>query len=220
MKSLGIKICIATCLAFVSSSLYATTTLRFSVTGTARATGFSDNLGVAGVDGMRWGIVIDTQGNGFQGGAYDLFDSSISGFLGASSSATDDYFFIPGTPPTTSTLAGTGSDPGGSGGITSMVGAPNGTDGLIAGVTTGDPFAIIWFATTPNADGTYYGLMTDASFLLPASGSFVDFVAPFTGSSADPIKPASYQFASVPEPSRSVLALLGLGLVLLRRRRA
>lgn len=220
MNSKGIKIlavAIATC---CCANLYATTTLRFSVTGTARATGFSDNLGLAGVDGMRWGIVIDTQGNGFQGGAYDLFDSSISGFLDASSSATDDYFFIPGSPPVTSTLTGTGIDPGGSGGITSMVGAPNGTDGLISGVSTGDPFAIIWFATTPNADGTYYGMMTDASFLLPASGSFVDFVTPFSGASADPIKPANYQFASVPEPSRSVLAILGLGLVFLRRRRA
>ncbi len=200
-------------------SAKATTTLRFSVTGTARATGFSDSAGLAGVDGMRWGIVIDTSGNGFQGGSYDLFDSATTGFLAASSSATDDYFFTPAVPPTTSTLSATGTDPGGAGGITSMVGAPNGTDGLIAGVSTNDPFAIIWFATTPNADGSYYGMFTDPSFLLPGSGSFVDFVGPFTGGSADPLKPASFQFTAAPEPSRTVLAFLGLAMVGLRRRR-
>lgn len=217
MKSTSLTILFAATLLACSTSM-ATTTLRFAVTGTNRATGFSDNLGVAGINNMRWGILIDTNGGGFQAGSYDLFNSATSGFLSASTLATDDYYFTPGTLPVTANQTATGIDPGGDGGIVSAAGAPNGTDGIIPGVTTGDPFAIIWFATTPNANGTYYGVFTHPSFLLPASGSFADFNTPFLGGIGDPIKPASFVFG-VPEPSR--LMLLGLGAVglIFRRRR-
>lgn len=208
----------ATCVSTAS----ATTTLRFSVTGTNRATGFSDQNGVAGVDGMRYGMIISTTDGSFTAGTYDVFDNSVSQFLKVGGLDTDDYYFTPGTLPTTNTLSATGIDPGGAGGISSIAGAPNGTDGLIAGVSTNDPFALMWFAVTPTANGSAYGVFTDPSFLLPASGALVDFNAPFLGAGADPIKAASFTFggAVVPEPSRAILAGLGLMGLMLRRRRA
>ncbi len=223
MNKFSIKLLLLAGVLSCAATASATTTLRFSVTGTNRATGFSDHNGTAGVDGMRYGIVIDTSAtnglnaNGFQSGNYDVFDNTVSGFLKVGGVTTDDYYHAGST---TTSLGATGTDPGGSGGITSVVGAPNGTDGVFAGVSTSDPFALIWFESAVNANGSYYGLMTDASFQLPAGGSTVDFNAPFTGSTADPIKPASYQFgAAVPEPSRFLLAGLGLvGLVMRRRR--
>lgn len=221
MNRLLSKMILLAAFAAGATSVHATTTLQFSVTGTNRATGFSDHAGLAGVDGMRYGMIIDTSGNGLNGGNYDLFTGNTSGFLTVGGIATDDYYFVSSTFPTTSTSTATGTDPGGSGTIIAIANAPNGTDGLISGVTTNDPFALIWFQSATNAAGSYYGIMTDASFLLPSSGSTVAFNTPFIGSTADPIKPANYQFGAVPEPSRMVLAGLGvLGLIARRRRKA
>jgi hypothetical protein len=209
------------CITVGTLSVQATTTLRFSVTGTNRATGFSDQAGLVGVNGMRYGIVISTGNGTFSGGgatSYDVFDSSVSQFLSIESVLTDDYYFTPSALPVTSALTATGIDPGGAGGIGSVANAPNGADGLIPGVTTGDPFALMWFAVTPNVNGSYYGVFTDASFMLPGSGSLVDFNAPFLGATADPIKAATHLFG-VPEPSRSIFAGLGLLSLVLRRRR-
>jgi hypothetical protein len=202
----------------------ATTTLQFSVTNTARATGFSDSAGLVGVNGMRWGIVIDTAGDGFDGGTvgdgYATFDNSVSGFLSKGAAVTDDYFFTPASLPTTSTQTATGTDPGGAGGIVSAALAPNGTDLQIPGVTTADPFAIIWFESAPNVIGANYGLFNHPSFLLPASGTSVSFASVFAGASADPIKAANLEIAGIPEPSRGILLLGGILGLALRRRRA
>jgi hypothetical protein len=210
-----------------SGQVSATTTLAFSVVGTNRATGFADASGAA-ANGMRWGLVIDTAGDGFDNTllntTYDAFSIGASGFIvtslnGVSQGASDDYFFTPASLPTTNTLGATGIDPGGVGGIVSAAGAPNGTDGIIPGVTTNDKFSIIWFSPNATAAGTNYGMFTDASFLLPASGTTVNMNAPFLGASADALKPANLTFTNIPEPSRLMLVAFGLvGLVVRRRR--
>lgn len=108
----------------------------------------------------------------------------------------------------------------------------------IPGWTTGDPLALLWFptltlASTTIGAATPYGLYTTA---VPIDGS--TWVTPTDPSSAVPLyfftadgsdygpgsNPAlagnaSLTVGAVPEPSRTLLGLIGLGVVALRRRR-
>lgn len=198
----------------------ATVTLQISQIGVARATGFANNAGTP-TDGMRWGIVVDTSGNGFNGGSYDVFDYNTSGFLAVASVATDDYYVAHPTSALTQTLSATGGDPGGPGGITSINPVPFGG---ATNISTGDPFSIIWFETAP-ASGTYYGMLGNQSvtpqFDIPNDTDVYSVAGFFAGGTADPAKPANLQFGTpIPEPSR--LMLLGLGALGIfgRRRRS
>jgi hypothetical protein len=227
-KSRFINLAALTLLA-LSGTGYATTTIIFS-SASGRLSGFGNAADPAiATNGLRWGLVIDTLGDGFDSSfantTYDSFTNSTSGFISATtsgvSSISDDYFFTPASLPSTADAAagtaGSGETGTQTASITSAVGAPNGTDGLIANVTTSDKFAIIWFAETP-AEGTAYGLYHNpTAFLLPASGTSVNLSSNFAGN--DSVKAANLNFTAVPEPSR--LMLLGFGLigVFFRRRR-
>lgn len=202
--------------AFATVNSYATVTLQFGQTGVARASGFANNAGIA-TNGMRWGIVIDSSGNGFGAGSYDVLDQTSNGFLSVGSLASDDYYVTTGL--STNSATATGSDSAvTAGAITQLTNILGPT--FPTGVTAGDAFRIIWFDGTP-ASGSYYGMMSDPTFVIPADGSTVSFANVFVGDS-DPIKSASLQFpgaSPVPEPSR--LMLLGLGFfgLFFRRRR-
>ena len=118
----------------------------------------------------------------------------------------------------TSNQTATGTDPGGAGGITALA---NIFSSYPAGVGAGDAFKIIWFETTP-ALGTNYGTFGDAQFTLPPDSNTQSYATVFdSGTSVDAAKPASLTFGgtAAPEPSRTVLAFLGLAMVGLRRRR-
>lgn len=185
--------------------------------------GFGDAAGTP-TNGLRYGMVIDTLGDGFDnsfvGSTYDSFDNAVSGFLsrtiGGISAVTDDYYFTTGLLTANATAVAGGGETGTQvSTITSLLGAPNGTDGLIANVSTGDAFSIIWFATSPTAMGSNYGMFNIGAFTLPASGTSVSFASNFTGN--DSPKAANLQFTNIPEPSR--MMLLGFGVVGLGMRR-
>jgi PEP-CTERM motif len=204
-----------------ASQATATSTLQFSNVG--RLTGFSAFGDLDGTDLLRWGIVIDTNNNGFADlttptDKYDAFNNGVSGFLSIGSVVTDDYFHA-GALPVTSTLGPLGLDPGGPGGVVSMTTVPNGDDSGVDVFDTGDDFAIIWFDGA-SVDGNYYGIFRTNNFDLPPSGT-VSYSAQFNNVAAEPIKQANIQFgaALIPEPSR--LMLLGFGLIgiFARRRR-
>ena len=89
------------CLFFgIASQASATVTFQFSLPFSG---GIASNLANASgvvTNGMRWGIIIDTAGNGFANAAanYDAYAPGVgtAGFLSVGGTVTDDYF-IPGT---------------------------------------------------------------------------------------------------------------------------
>jgi hypothetical protein len=114
--------------------------------------------------------------------------------------------------------------------------------GLLTNWTAGDPLALLWFPTlaagsTTIPAGTTYGRYTNASavdgsdaWITPSDGTSdhnllfytKDGVELSPGSGAANLAPAgnaSLTVAAIPEPSRSMLGLIGLGVLALRRRR-
>lgn len=180
--------------------------------------GIADNLansaGVA-TNGMRWGIIVDTTGNGFSS-TYSAYASgtATAGFFNSNGTATDDYY-IPGALTVNGSVfpaSDNGTTPG-DGSILDDL-AVN----YLNGVSSNDKFALIWFNDNTSANNSQYGFFTDASFVLPAdTGATAGFTGPFAGT--DPIRSASNTFQAVPEPSR--LIVLGFGVVglIVRRRR-
>lgn len=222
---------VAVCLGFAAAA-HATVTIQFSQTNVGRATGFSDSAGVAGVNGMRWGIVVSTLDSILQGAGptptqmYDAgFSLNTAGFLSINNVLTDDYY-VPAfaadtvTPLLTSNLTATGTDPGGAGGITTALNVPFGGT---TNISTGDPFGVIWFQSG-SAIGNAYGLLQNqiiaSEFDIPADGATNSVASAFfTQVNPDPIKPANLVLSGVPEPSRFLLlGLGGIGLLLRRRR--
>jgi len=218
---------LAACLCFAAVPARASVTLQFSQVGVGRATGFANSSGVA-TNGMRWGIVVDTLANGISGAGptmYDPgFDLSTAGFLMVNNVLTDDYY-VPAistidlvTPLVTSFQSGTGGDVGGNGGITAIGNVPFGGG---TGISTGDPFGIIWFESGSGI-GNSYGVLENqsvsAEFDIPADGNTTSFASTyFTAVNPDAIKPANLMLT--PEPSRFLLlGLGGIGLLLRRRR--
>ncbi len=197
----------------VLTSATATTTLQFSNAPNG-ATNFANASGVV-TNGMLWGVVIDSSGNGFSGTAYDTFNTGTSGFLSAGGSLTDDYYFF--TNNSTQSLGPpfySGVEAG-SGAITTANAVPTTGDG-VSGVGSGDAFSLIWFATSTANIGDNYGMFTDASFTLQSSG-IVNYSGVFAGS--DPVRSATFTIGGVPEPSRMMLLGFGLAGLFFRRRR-
>jgi hypothetical protein len=203
--------------AFACSEARATVTLQFSSVS-AKLTNLANDLGVV-TDGMAWGVLIDTDGDGFDyiptGTTYTEFTNSVVSGLGIyldidGGVPTDDFLFVGAN--LTSTIGGTD---GGSGAATSIASVPM----SVNGISPGDTFALIWFATNSGSAGSAYGVLQDASFILPADGVTQSYSAPFAG--PDAIRPADQIFEAspvVPEPS-SALYLLGASTLLFRRRR-
>jgi len=233
--------------AIAASTLPAAVSFTMS-NGTAVLT----NLTISGNNTQRlvWGILVDSDNNGFAGltgnGSYigngtltplAIMTQTGSQRLsrtpdGTSSVLTDDYLYLSNNVMAT---AGTGDSSSGlskTTAITNIVYTGN--------VTTGDPFAIVWFnldnislnATTlsgvPNSMvpllnfGLQYGVLT-GNFSSPAltmptdDNTTYNYATNFLG--ADPLRTAAFTLKTViPEPS-SALLLIGAGSLLVARRR-
>ncbi len=199
-------------LALSAASARATTTLEFSVAPTG-ATNFANAAGVA-TNGMAWGVIIDTSGNGFKTGQYGASVLKLLTVLTVGGVATDDYYVATGLARRRGGMLFTGSEAG-NGGITTTNTVPD------AGAATrfGHRKHSDWFGWRLCCTGSNYGFLTEADFTMPGAGAIQSYANDFTG--ADPVRSASLTIAAsgVPEPAGSSLALLGFASLFLRRRR-
>jgi len=170
--------------------------------------GYRNNAGVI-TNGMRWGILVDTNGSGFNAGAYEGLPSSTEGYLLNGGVASDDYYFENAGKLTTDN---TGNPIFGAGGFIDNV-------RIVYDLTT-DPdtnvldegmnFALLW------SDGNNYGLQQNPNFVIPGVTISEDYQAAAQSASALE-KTAQFTFTAVPEPSAAFLALLLLGSQLVAR---
>ncbi len=204
------------------SSVSASVTIQLSEPYTSGiVSNLANGSGVI-TDGMRWGIIVDTTGNGFANGgtSYDAYaaGAATSGFMGANGSTSDDYYIA-------GTFTGDASNLNlKEGDFTTVPGHGSIVDDLVVpftnGVGAGGKFALVWFSSGSTA-GEKYGFLSDASFVLPSEPGVGSYGAVFTGN--DPTRAASNTFAAIvsaPEPSRMLLVGFGAFGLMLRRRRS
>lgn len=192
----------------------AATTLQFSV-GTG---GLANAANV--IDRYIWGILVDTNRDGFLPLAYQYVADFVypstgtlqhvmsgryaaPGNLGVPS-ATDDVLLLSSTPLILSS---------GSNRATSLQVTYSG------GIDAGDPYALIWFdATTVGTAAladTHFGILTGTAAVLPNDSGGVVAQSDFVNMP----RSADQQLLPVPEPSIMGFALFGLSLAALRRKR-
>jgi hypothetical protein len=103
--------------------------------------------------------------------------------------------------------------------------------GLDSSPYAGKKFALIWFETLTSADttvsnGNKYGILAPSSWVLPTVAGNYGFTGAPTGTDFQQYGVAGFlpggtvlTAGTVPEPSRVMLAAMGLGAFVLRRRR-
>lgn len=204
------------CSIFLVLPASATITLQYTDFSNA-LTGISDSAGTSPVNGLTWGIIIDTDGDGLptEGGEPALIGSLGLNLKNGADLGSNDLFIFGGA-----TIFWPLGPESGNGSITTA----NDMDPYAfsaEGVSANDPFYLIWFNTGIVADsvlapGTNYGLIEKGEFLLPGDGTpTTSYASLFAGE--DPIRAAEFQL--VPEPSTMFLCIVS-GASLLRRRRA
>lgn len=208
-------------LLFLALSLGAFSSASASVTIDVQAEVLKTSSGVAIPLDSRILVVADTSGNGFgtlQAGAAFAIDSLVAG--------TDDRIV--------------GVFDMSVWGEAGVFQTPSFTPELssVTGWTANDPLALIWLPTQTSADsaligGAEYGIFFGPTgsggdaWLTPTDGnpgSFFFFTSDAsTLSSAGTFAPnssyANLQVAAVPEPGRFLLSMLGLAMLVVRRRR-
>ncbi|WP_035609659.1 PEP-CTERM sorting domain-containing protein [Haloferula sp. BvORR071] len=177
------------------------------------SSGFTTTAGVAGTNGLKWGIIVDTTGNGLLS-TYDqvaLVQGTSVSLTTNGGTATGDRLIFAANLTSDSSQGGQALEsdfatPGGNGGVDGLSFA------LAAnGIAVGQAFSIVWFDSSTNKAGS----LSNAQFLVPADGQTVTYDAPFVG--VDPVRQAS-NISFVPEPSSLLLGALGV-FGLIRRRR-
>jgi hypothetical protein len=196
-------------LAFFSAA-QATVTVVFNAPFSG---GMSSNLAnTSGVvsNGMKYGILVDTTGNGIRG-TYDplAMTQGMSVVLTNFGASTGDCLILATDLTSDSSQGGALKEgdfttPGGNGGVTGLLFA------LSNGVAAGQSFRLVWY----DAATDRLGVLASAQFIVPADGQTVTYAQVFEG--VDPVRSATN--IAFPEPSTALLGVLG-ALSLLRRRR-
>ena len=212
------KLILSSLLASAALASAGTVIIQLSSGTSTIATGFADASSSA-ASGLVWGLIISNGDTVFTDitPGFQLAVTTNTGTNGTQIGTSNDWYF--GSSVLTSTQA-TGTEAGALGKIGSL-----GSINLGTGAVTGSRFAVVWFdrgITAPESTipgGTKYGLLTDSTFLVPASG-VTSNLSGFFAAANDPIKPANTVTvaSAVPEPSAALLGAVGV-LGLLRRRR-
>lgn len=158
------------------------------------------------VNGMAWGLVVSSDGAGFGGAALTDLATALEGFtipVIASPSnpvqiGTSNFYFARAQADTAS-----GPPPTFAGGLMNTVQL-----NLTGPVGTGDPAGLLWFPGT-TAAGQAFGFF-DLATSLPSDGATI---------SPSSTAGRATNVIGIPEPSRAVLAGLGLMGLFFRRRR-
>lgn len=194
--------------AFAASAAHASVTIQIDTAGWGDET--SSN-----VNGLAWGIVVDSNGSGtggsFTGGFIDSLAAALDGFALPGTAPVnsgvlifDEYYFVQAQDLTTNS----GPAAGFTDGYMNLLGS-----NLDANVSAGDDYGLLWFSV-----GT--GTLGSSDFF-----GFQDLgVLPSDGSSINPgtTPGQTLNAIGVPEPSTyaALSGLLALSWVMLRRRRA
>ncbi len=162
---------------------WAAVSLRFAGTSSA-LTGLSNPGGTVGINGLTWGILVDTAGDGFAPRDQRL-DTAIPPATSFDWS-DDDVFFVCGS--TVNIQIGADPGPGSPGTVNELeiYSDPR--------VSAGDAFAIVWFEAAVSVDdpvppGTAYGILTQAGLTLPPDGAATTSYQ-FLFAGPDPVRPA------------------------------
>ncbi|MEO0795387.1 MAG: PEP-CTERM sorting domain-containing protein [Verrucomicrobiota bacterium] len=179
--------------------------LNAQVSFNVQRAGLENGAGVA-TNGMPFGFLVDTGGDGFETDSYITWDITTNGqFLSTASGVTNDWFVYGGTqgaaqtPPQTENLG-----PPIAGAINIV------SDIALTNISEGQEFRGIWFPEGNANTGSIYGLAGDggANMTVPSSGVGVNVrplaISPLT---------AGFTVAAVPEPS-FYAALFGLSAML------
>ena len=173
--------------------------------------GIADETGST-ASGLAWGFLIAESGDDFSNSLVtDLGISTLDG-----SALADGFRFFNGG---VTSIVDFGFEQGV--GVIDSSGTVDAT-AYTPAINSGDSFALIWFERGFSAGDTLqvgdnYGILTDASFVVPADGASLEPLAPnFVG--ADPVRSATLTVQAIPEPSSVFLVLVSSSLFLLRRR--
>ena len=205
---------VATLLLLSVATLNAATTLQFSA-GTG---GLTDAANV--IDRYIWGILVDTNRDGFVPLAYQYVADFVypsTGTLQHVMSVRYAHLGNPGVPFATDDILILSSTPlflsSGSNRATSLQVTYSG------GIDAGDPYALIWFdATTVGTAAlaeTHFGILTGTAAVLQNDSGGVVAQSDFVNMP----RSMNQQLLAVPEPSIMGFTLFGLSLAALRRKR-
>lgn len=205
----------------VSSSLFGATTITFDL----EADSLRTSAGALAGDGVVM-LVADTSGLGNFGAVQAGASFTAGSFLDAASKELVLY---------SNTISATTGTAGAFAAFTSSI-TPG--SGIYSALASGNPLALLWFPTLTAANttasaGNSYGIYTgngnadgSSAWVTPSSTSsgyklymFTQSAQLATGTNANSIGNATLTVGAVPEPSRAIFAALGLGMILLRRRR-